>query len=140
MLRVGLNLSDIIVGQGGDLYGDGINIAVRLEGIADPGRNPSFRKVYSEVEGFSPHNVSRVWGQYGRGVRGYPILSVRWQGRPKDCSASSSNPILAQFSRTLSRVASRERFFWPGVGSRPPASSEPDGRAGRDQATKAYRT
>ena len=33
-LRVGLNLGDVIVGQDGDLYGDGINIAVRLEGIA----------------------------------------------------------------------------------------------------------
>ena len=36
-LRVGLNLGDVIVGQDGELYGDGINIAVRLEGIADPG-------------------------------------------------------------------------------------------------------
>jgi adenylate cyclase len=34
---LGLNLGDLIVGQDGDLYGDGINIAVRLEGIADPG-------------------------------------------------------------------------------------------------------
>src|SRR5262252_10824008 len=33
-LRVGLNLGDVIVGQDGELYGDGINIAVRLEGIA----------------------------------------------------------------------------------------------------------
>ena len=31
-LRVGLNLGDVIVGQDGELYGDGINIAVRLEG------------------------------------------------------------------------------------------------------------
>jgi adenylate cyclase len=37
-LRVGLNLGDVIVGQDGELYGDGINIAVRLEGLADPGR------------------------------------------------------------------------------------------------------
>src|SRR5262245_906585 len=35
-LRVGLNLGDVIVGQDGELYGAGINIAVRLEGIADP--------------------------------------------------------------------------------------------------------
>ncbi|UGY20463.1 adenylate/guanylate cyclase domain-containing protein [Bradyrhizobium septentrionale] len=28
-LRIGLNLGDVIVGQDGDLYGDGINIAVR---------------------------------------------------------------------------------------------------------------
>jgi adenylate cyclase len=50
-LRVGLNLGDVIVGQDGDLYGDGINIAVRLEGTADPGGILISKKVYSEVEG-----------------------------------------------------------------------------------------
>jgi len=50
-LRVGLNLGDVIVGQDGDLYGDGINIAVRLEGIADPGGILISEKVYNEVEG-----------------------------------------------------------------------------------------
>src|SRR5262245_16833033 len=50
-LRVGINLGDVIVGQDGDLYGDGINIAVRLEGIADPGGILISDKVYSEVEG-----------------------------------------------------------------------------------------
>jgi adenylate cyclase len=50
-LRVGLNLGDVIVGQDGELYGDGINIAVRLEGIADPGGILISEKVHSEVEG-----------------------------------------------------------------------------------------
>ena len=50
-LRIGLNLGDVIVGQDGELYGDGINIAVRLEGIADPGGILISEKVYSEIEG-----------------------------------------------------------------------------------------
>lgn len=50
-LRIGLNLGDVIVGPDGDLYGDGINIAVRLEGIADPGGILMSEKVYSEVDG-----------------------------------------------------------------------------------------
>jgi adenylate cyclase len=50
-LRVGINLGDVIVGQDGELYGDGINIAVRLEGIADPGGILISEKVFSEVEG-----------------------------------------------------------------------------------------
>jgi TolB-like protein len=50
-LRVGINLGDVIVGQGGELYGDGINIAVRLEGIADPGGILISEKVHSEVDG-----------------------------------------------------------------------------------------
>jgi adenylate cyclase len=50
-LRVGVNLGDVIVGQDGDLYGDGITIAVRLERITDPGGILISEKVYSEVEG-----------------------------------------------------------------------------------------
>ena len=34
--RIGVNLGDIIV-EGDDIYGDGVNIAARLESLADPG-------------------------------------------------------------------------------------------------------
>jgi len=50
-LRFGLNFGDVTVGQDGDLYGDGITIALRLEGIADPGGILISEKMYSEVEG-----------------------------------------------------------------------------------------
>jgi adenylate cyclase len=50
-LRIGINLGDVIVGTDGDLFGDGINIAVRLEGVADPGGILISEKVYSEIEG-----------------------------------------------------------------------------------------
>jgi TolB-like protein len=36
VLRIGVNLGDVLV-EGSDLYGDGVNIAVRLETIAEPG-------------------------------------------------------------------------------------------------------
>ena len=36
VLRIGVNLGDIMV-EGSDLYGDGVNIAARLEAIAEPG-------------------------------------------------------------------------------------------------------
>ena len=35
VLRIGINLGDVIV-EGSDLYGDGVNIAARLEGLAEP--------------------------------------------------------------------------------------------------------
>jgi TolB-like protein/class 3 adenylate cyclase len=36
VLRIGVNLGDVMV-EADDLYGDGVNIAARLEGIAEPG-------------------------------------------------------------------------------------------------------
>lgn len=35
-LRIGVNLGDIIV-EGSDIYGDGVNVAARLEGVSEPG-------------------------------------------------------------------------------------------------------
>lgn len=34
--RIGINLGDVLV-ESGDLYGDGVNVAARLQGMADPG-------------------------------------------------------------------------------------------------------
>ena len=36
VMRIGINLGDVVV-EGSDRYGDGVNIAARLEGIAEPG-------------------------------------------------------------------------------------------------------
>jgi len=35
-LRIGINVGDIVV-EGGDIFGDGVNVAARLEGLAEPG-------------------------------------------------------------------------------------------------------
>src|SRR4029450_6121613 len=35
VLRIGINLGDVIV-EGSDLYGDGVNVATRLENLAQP--------------------------------------------------------------------------------------------------------
>jgi adenylate cyclase len=39
VFRVGIHLGDVVEEADGDLMGDGVNIAARLEGIAKPGRS-----------------------------------------------------------------------------------------------------
>ncbi|MQX17576.1 adenylate/guanylate cyclase domain-containing protein [Sinorhizobium terangae] len=36
LLRIGINLADVVI-EGGDLFGDGVNVAARLEASAEPG-------------------------------------------------------------------------------------------------------
>ena len=46
--RIGLNLGDVIV-EGDNLYGDGVNVAARLEALAEPGGISLSGKFHEEV-------------------------------------------------------------------------------------------
>src|SRR6516162_5570678 len=48
--RVGINIGDVIV-EPHDIFGDGVNIAARLEGIADPGSICILTSAYDHVRG-----------------------------------------------------------------------------------------
>ena len=58
-LRIGINLGDVI-GEGSDIYGEGVNIAARLEGLADPGGVCVSGKVMEEVRGKTGMSPSRT--------------------------------------------------------------------------------
>ena len=49
-LRIGINLGDILI-EGDDILGDGVNIAARLEGIAEPGGICISSSAYEQVRG-----------------------------------------------------------------------------------------
>ena len=51
VLRVGVNLGDVVVEEDGDLLGDGVNVAARLEAAAGPGEVYLSGKVHDEVCG-----------------------------------------------------------------------------------------
>ena len=59
--RVGIHLGDVVEESDGDLMGDGVNIAARLEGICQAGRDLPFRGRLSSGEG-----AARSRGQRSR--------------------------------------------------------------------------
>ncbi len=76
--RIGINLGDVIV-EGEDIYGDGVNVAARLEGLAAPGGVCVSGKVHDEVlgkldVGFEDQGEQPV-KNIARPVRVYRILA-----------------------------------------------------------------
>ena len=49
--RVGIHVGDVVEEADGDLMGDGVNIAARLEGIAKPGAICLSEDAYRQVKG-----------------------------------------------------------------------------------------
>ena len=50
VFRIGINVGDIII-EGEDIYGDGVNVAARLEGIAESGGITISEDVWRQVQG-----------------------------------------------------------------------------------------
>src|SRR5262249_52466211 len=49
VLRIGINIGDVMV-EGNDLYGNAVNVAARLEKLAEPGSICVSRSVYEQVK------------------------------------------------------------------------------------------
>ena len=99
--RMGLNVGDIVV-EDGDIFGDGVNVAARLEGLAEPGGICVSARVQEDAAGRldlafedmgEQHlkNITRpvrVYALRPKGGGGLPAASV-------SSSASSSPPVAA---------------------------------------------
>jgi adenylate cyclase len=67
VFRIGVNLGDVMI-DGEDIYGDGVNVAARLQSLADPGgvaisgtvREHVGRKVAVDFEDFGEHSVKNL--------------------------------------------------------------------------------
>jgi adenylate cyclase len=62
--RIGINIGDIVL-EDGDIFGDGVNVAARLQGLAPPGGIGTARNVYDQVKGkldlaFEPMGEHRI--------------------------------------------------------------------------------
>jgi TolB-like protein/class 3 adenylate cyclase len=76
LFRIGINLGDILI-EGDDILGDGVNVAARLEGIAEPGGICISSSAYDQVHGKVATEFSELGEQtlknIARPIRAYAV-------------------------------------------------------------------
>jgi adenylate cyclase len=80
VLRIGINLGDVMV-EGSDLYGDGVNIAARIEGLAEPGSVFISQTVFSHVKGKTKLDFEDL-GERSLKNMAEPVRVYRLSGTP----------------------------------------------------------
>jgi class 3 adenylate cyclase len=118
--RIGVNLGDVIA-DGGDIYGDGVNIAARLEGLAAPGgicvsgtvRDHIGDRLPYAFEDMGEQNVKNI----ARPVRAYalrpePVASLPAPGLPARLSRRHRAIVGTGAAATLVTVCIGW-WFWP---------------------------
>jgi TolB-like protein/class 3 adenylate cyclase len=92
VLRIGLHLGDLIV-DGDDLYGDGVNIAARLEGEAPPGGILISRNVHDAVAGRLKATFEDRGSLALKNIdRPIQAFTVAWQAADWQVKADSAPP------------------------------------------------
>src|SRR5215813_3712749 len=83
--RVGINLGDVIV-EAGDIFGDGVNVAARLEALAEPGGVCISRTVRDQIRDKLPYVFEDLGEQsvknIARPVRVYALRAEAIAGLP----------------------------------------------------------
>lgn len=62
LLRIGVNLGDVII-EGEDIYGNGVNVATRLQDMAEPGGICISGTVFEQIEGKVDHHFTDLGTQ-----------------------------------------------------------------------------
>jgi adenylate cyclase len=121
VFRVGINLGDVIV-EGDDLYGDGVNVAARLEGIAESGGICISSNAYEQVAGKcklgfedlgekSVKNIARPVHVYRVLAEGEPDRVCRPAPSPARAAAATGKPSIAVLPfQNMSGDADQEYF------------------------------
>ena len=99
--RIGINLGDVIQ-EGDRIYGDGVNIAARLEGLAEPGGICISKTAFDHIESKLPYGYDFIGEQSVKNIA-KPVGAYRVQldprvtisGKPKKSTTSKRIPIFA---------------------------------------------
>ena len=119
VMRVGINLGDVIV-EGSDLYGDGVNIAARLEALAEPGGICISAKVHDEVRGKIDATFDDCGDQQLKNMEA-PVRAWHWvdgggtSAAATPPRAASDKPSIAVLPFANMSDDKEQRFFSDGI-------------------------
>ena len=100
--RVGINLGDIII-EGGDIFGDGVNIAARLEALAEPGGICVSRTVFNHIKGKVNSDFKNLGIRQLKNIV-EPVQVYRVLMKPEAAARESAEP-----------VAKPKLWRWPAI-------------------------
>ena len=112
--RIGINVGDVMV-KDGDIFGDGVNIAARLEGLAEPGGICISRGVRDHIRYKLPHTFEDLGEQAVKNIA-QPIRVFRLvpgQGKPEP--PPLPEPISLQAELAKPDPESVELMFWDSI-------------------------
>ena len=93
--RIGINLGDVIV-EDGDIFGDGVNVAARLEGLAEPGGVCISRVVRDQIRDKLPYPFADMGEQkvknIARPVRAYSLGATDVAVLPRMTASPPARP------------------------------------------------
>ena len=94
LVRIGINIGEVIV-DGDDIYGDGVNVAARLQELAEPGGVTISANVHEQVEGKHDERFEDAGAHEFKNIA-RPIGVWRWASGAAESSSvtvSSNEPL-----------------------------------------------
>ncbi len=117
LLRIGINLGDVVV-EGDDLFGDGVNVAARLEPLAEPGGILISGTAYDHMQGKLGLPLDYVGEKQVKNIeRPVRAYAVRLSGPPRTPPSTRSWPVrrllpFAAAAVIAIAVAGAGMFYW----------------------------
>jgi class 3 adenylate cyclase len=112
--RIGINVGDVMV-KDGDIFGDGVNIAARLEGLSKPGGICISRGVRDHIRYKLPHSFEDLGEQAVKNIA-QPVRVFRLipgEGKPE--LPPAQEPISLQSELAKPEPKSVELLFWESI-------------------------